>query len=269
MRKYLLLAAVAMFVSAAYSQFNLQYNFSLPRGEQGKHINQVHGLIIGFDIPLKNSPFSIGPELGFGMYGLKSVRMDLPFQNGYLTQAKVNYSTSLHSYAALVRFQPVKLKPINPYFAFRGGVIQYHSNMRIDDPEDPLGCRPLEERVLLNDATWTASAGAGMRINLRSSRDLYLDFGGFYTIAGRAEYLKITDEHHASDPKARIYSVKFEHIPSGEVHEHAVGTIYNTVGRMIEFRLGVSYLLGNQKKQAGANRKSAREGDREKKSSCH
>ena len=51
-------------------------------------------------------------------------------------------------------------------------MLHYHSNMTIEDPEDPMGCKPLEKKVLLKDATWMASAGAEVNVDT----GLQLDF---------------------------------------------------------------------------------------------
>jgi hypothetical protein len=210
----------------------------------------MHGFVMSYDFKLKKSPFYIAPELGLNVYGLKTLEQELPFSNGYVTKTDVNYTTSVNSYAAVLRFQPQTGKNFQPFMALRTGVLHYHSNMTIEDPDDPMGCKALEKKVLVKDFTWMVSGGVGFRLDGKafSGRDskVALDFGAFYTRGGEAEYLKMSKEHdHTADPKAEQYYVKFQHIPSGEVHEHAIGTIYRTASQMLEFRLGVQVKLND------------------------
>ena len=253
MRKCLPALIVMLSLSLnSFSQLNMQYNFIRPVGEQGDNISSMHGLVLSFDVKIKNSPFYVTPELGLNVYGLKTLEQELPFHNGYVTKTDVNYTTSMNTYAIGLKFQPPTTHSFQPFLAIRAGAIHYHSNMTIEDPEDPMGCRALEKRALVKDLTWMASGGAGFRLDGKAfsgkESRVAIDFGAFYTHGGEARYLKMSKGHDhtaVSSPKADMYTVKFEHIPSGEVHEHAIGTVYNTATQLLEFRLGVHLKLGN------------------------
>lgn len=247
------LPAFAVLLSLSFSasaQFSMQYNFSRPVGEQGQHISAAHGFVIAYDIKLKNSPFFIAPEIGMNIYGMKTLKQDLVFTNGYTTQTDVHYTTSVNTYAAVLRFQPPTTKNFAPYLAIRGGAVHYHSNMSIEDPDDPLGCKALEKRVLVKDISWMASGGLGFRLDGKAfsgkESKVALDFGAFYTYGGQAEYLKMSKsqhEHSGMDAKSRMYYVQFQNIPTGEIHEHALGIIHKTPTTMLEFRLGIQVKL--------------------------
>ena len=244
------LLVMLSFSLQAFSQLNMQYNFTRPVGEQGGNINSMHGLGLSYEIKIKNSPFYVVPEVVLNLYGLKTLEQELPFDNGYVTRTDVNYTTSMNTYAIGLKFQPPTKNNLQPFLAIRAGALHYHSNMTIEDPEDPMGCRALEKRALVKDITWMASGGAGFRLDGKafSGKDsrLALDFGAFYTYGGQAQYLKMTKGHdHGADPEADAYAVKFQHVPSGEVHEHAIGTVYNTVSQLLEFRLGIHIKLGD------------------------
>ena len=236
---------------SAAAQLNLQYNFSRPIGEQGEYINAAHGFVASFDFKLKNSPFYIAPEIGLNVYGMKTLEQELTFTNGYATKTDVHYTTSLNTYAMVLRFQPATGKNFSPYMAIRGGAVHYHSNMSIEDPDDPLGCKALEKRVLVKDITWMASGGVGFRLDGKAfsgkESKVALDFGTFYTRGGPAEYLKMTKGHDHStmnpDAKSRMYYVQFQNIPTGEIHDHALGTVYTSVTQILEFRLGIQVKL--------------------------
>lgn len=238
------------FSFSAAAQINMQYNFSRPVGEQGQHISAAHGFVMSYDIKLKNSPFYFAPEVGFNVYGMKTIKQDLVFTNGYATQTDVHYTTSVNTYAAVLRFQPPTAKNFAPYLAIRGGAVHDHSNMTIEDPDDPLGCKALEKKVLVRDISWMASGGAGFRLDGKAfsgkESKVALDFGAFYTYGGTAEYLKMVKsehDHSAMDPKSRMYYVQFQNIPTGEIHEHALGVIHETPTTMLEFRLGIQVKL--------------------------
>ncbi|HEY0677346.1 MAG TPA: hypothetical protein VGD17_03630 [Chitinophagaceae bacterium] len=233
-----------------FSQLSIQYNFTRPVGDQGKHINQMHGIVLSYDFKLKDVPFYLVPEIGLNIYGLKTLEQDLPFSNGYVTRTDVNYTTSVNTYAAMLRFQPSTGRNFQPYAAIRTGFLVYYSKMTIEDPQDPLGCRALEKKALVKDFTWLASGGLGFRLDGKAfsgkESKVEIDFGAFYTHGGEADYLKMTNsQHHDPDPKSRMYYVRFEHIPSGEVHEHAIGTVYRTSTQLLEFRLGVRIKLND------------------------
>jgi len=245
MRKGLLAVLLVCISTFAFSQLSLQYNFTRAVGEQGEAISQMHGAVLTYEFKVKNTPFYIGPELGLNVYGLKTIEQELPFDNGYVTKTDVNYTTSMNTYGIIMRIQPQTGKNFQPYGAVRFGALHYHSNMTIEDPEDPLGCKALEKRALVKDLTWMASAGMGFRLDGKAfsgrQSKVALDFGAFYTRGGEAEYLKMSKGHdHANmDPKAKMYYVDFQHIPTGEVHQHAIGTVYKTRSQLLEFRLGI------------------------------
>jgi len=247
MRKCLLLLLIASSLTG-YGQFNLSYDFSRPVNEQGQHITSAHGLVLGIEKRLHRSPFLVGAEVSFNIYGLKTLEQELPFHNGYVTKTDVHYTTSFNTYGFTLKLQPETRKNFQPYGSIKAGVLHYHSNMTIDDPDDPLGCKPLDKKVLVKDLTWLASAGGGTSIkwqafNPNSASDMLIDLGIFYTVGGNADYLKMSKGSDPVDPKGRNYYVKFEHVATGEVHEHAVGKVYTSPTTMLNFRLGVRFSL--------------------------
>jgi opacity protein-like surface antigen len=248
MRNSTLLLLLNLTCLASFGQFNIYYDFTRPLGAQGKNISTAHGINFGYEHRLKKSPFLLGGEIGFNHYGLKTVEKELPFHNGYVTKTDVHYSTSFTTYSVNVKLQPETKKLVKPYGLIRMGMLNYHSNMTIDDPEDPQGCKVLEKKVLVKDLTWMASAGGGTSFdwkvfNPKTSSSLQVDLGLLYTVGGNAEYLKMKKPSNEVDEKGRLYYVNFEHIPTGEVHDHPVGSIYNTMTSMLTIRLGIRFLL--------------------------
>jgi hypothetical protein len=248
MRNSTLLLLLNLTCLASYGQFSVYYDFTRPLGEQGQNISTAHGLNFGYEHRLKQSPFLVGGEIGLNYYGLKTVEQELPFHNGYVTKTDVHYATSFTTFAVNLKFQPETKKYVKPYGLIRAGLMNYHSNMTVDDPEDPLGCTALEKKVLVKDNTWMASAGAGTSLdwkvfNPKTSSRLQLDFAVLYTVGGTADYLKMSKPSDGVDPKGRLYYVEFEHIPTGEVHEHAIGRVYNSMTNMLTVRLGIRFLL--------------------------
>ena len=247
MRKYLLLL-LNLTCLACFGQFNVYYDFSRPLGEQGQHIAAAHGINFGFEGRLKQSPFLLGAEVGLNYYGLKTIQQDLQFHNGYVTKTDVHYATSFNTYAIDLKLQPQTEKNVKPYGLIRTGLLHYHSNMTIDDPDDPLGCKPLDKKVLMKDMTWMASAGAGTSLswkvfNPKSSSLVQLDFAVLYTMGGNADYLKMIKDPTGADPKGKLYYVQFENLASGEVHDHALGRVYNSITNLLTIRAGVRFIF--------------------------
>jgi hypothetical protein len=248
MRNSTLLLLLTLTCLASFSQFSVNYDFTRPLGEQGRNISSAHGISFGFEHRLKNSPLLVGAELGMNYYGLKTVEQELPFHNGYVTKTDVHYATSFTTYAISLKLQPETKKHVKPYGIFRTGMLNYHSNMTIDDPDDPLGCEALEKKVLVKDYTWMASAGGGTALdwqvfNPKSRSRLQVDLGVLYTLGGNADYLKMQKTSDGVDPKGKLYYVEFQHIPTGEVHDHAIGKVYNTMTSFLTIRAGIRFLL--------------------------
>jgi hypothetical protein len=248
MRKSTLLLLLNLTCLASFSQFSINYDFTRPLGEQGRNISSAHGFSMGYDHRLKHSPFLVGAEFGLNYYGLKTVEQELQFHNGYITKTDVHYATSFTTFAINLKLQPETKKHVKPYGVFRTGVLNYHSNMTIDDPDDPLGCRALEKKVLVQDYTWMASAGGGTTLdwqvfNPKSASRVQVDLGILYTLGGNAEYLKMQKTTDGVDPKGRLYYVDFQHIPTGEVHDHAIGKVYNTMTSLLTIRAGLRFQI--------------------------
>jgi hypothetical protein len=70
-----------------------------------------------------------------------------------------------------------------------------------------------------------------------------LDFAILYTVGGYADYLKMSKDADVVDPKGRIYYAEFEHIQTGEIHEHAIGKIYNSLTTLLTIRAGIRLML--------------------------
>jgi len=248
MRKSTLLLLLNLTYLASFSQFAMNYDFTLPLGEQGQNISTAHGFSFGYEHRLKGSPFLLGGELGLNYYGLKTVEQELPFHNGYVTKTDVHYATSYNTFTINLKLQPETKKHVKPYGIVRTGLLNYHSNMTIDDPDDPMGCKALEKKVLVKDYTWMASAGGGTTLdwqffNPKSNSRLQVDLGVLYTLGGNADYLKMKKTGDGVDPKGDLYYVEFQHIPTGEVHDHAIGRVYNTITSMLTIRAGIRFQI--------------------------
>ena len=54
---------------------------------------------------------------------------------------------------------------IIPYINAKGGLYNFFSMIYIGDPNDPGGCRALEQKNIMNDVTMYWSDGGGLQIN--------------------------------------------------------------------------------------------------------
>ena len=135
----------------------------------------------------------------------------------------MHYATSFTTYALELKLQPETEKNVKTYGLIRTGVLHYHSNMTIDDPNDPLGCKPLDKKVLVKDFTWMVSGGVGSAL--------------------KWQVLKMIKDPTGVDPKGKLYYVEFENNASGEVHDHALGRVYNSYTSLLTIRSGVRFFF--------------------------
>jgi hypothetical protein len=125
----------------------------------------------------------------------------------------------------------------------------------IENPDDPDGCRPLENKALLSDGAFSISGGGGIRWDLSSvfkgtAKDKFLvDLSVLYTQGGSVQYMNVnipaTPEHHSTPATDNVstYNARFINPANQIVHEHHVGDVYQSYIQMMEFKLGIVYRI--------------------------
>ncbi|HEY6503879.1 MAG TPA: hypothetical protein VIZ28_07895 [Chitinophagaceae bacterium] len=251
----------SLFFSASSQQWKLisSYSLGLPREEMGKNIQPAHSLQVGLlhKLPGSLKQLSVGLELGIGAYANERIEQTFQFGNNTASVVPVNYSSNVFNTNLQVRFNLLSDKHyIIPYINAKGGLYNFFSTIVVEDPDDPDGCHALQRDNIINDKTMYWSAGGGLQIDAgmfskqkeHRSRVL-IDISANTIRGGTLDYINtkhLLDDQPVSDPESKPLNVQFINANTQEIHEHKVAQVYTSPLRMLEFRAGVTVLLGNR-----------------------
>jgi len=255
MKKLILVIGGALFVNAVCAQrFDMgsSFNYAKPIGGMAKNIDQGFGITLeGAWLP-KTSPFSIGAEFAYNAYGQETTRQQYEFDDGTVTDTDVIVTNAFSNLYLTGKFFFRKDKLVNPYLSAKAGYSWYKTNLVIEDPKDPNGCSPLESDKLLVDGTFTASGGAGVRLDF-SALFRRMDFNMMFfvlsaqlTQGGTVEYMNVHN-HNAQQSQSQTpdsdVTARFINNRTQVVHEHHVGHVYSSLVEMVEYRVGAVFRL--------------------------
>ncbi len=230
MKSFLLLlfASITVIVQAQYLTAGLGTH--IPVGQQKDKLKNAFGVTIGYERPIKKSPFYMVADLGWSIFDLKTTEQEVVSpDNGYVTKQKINYTSSIFTLAPGIGYAPLQNKNVSPYVALKGGYMKYKTRMALYDPEDEDGCHPLDEENILRSLTAVAIGNAGVSIKVPTWGKIYhLDLGMNYIRGGKAKYLRMKDKDAPTPGDATPYMTKFQQVQTGDVHEHAIGDVYKT-----------------------------------------
>ncbi len=243
----------SVLLSPAMAQLNFGggYMLSAPQGKMNDNINPAHSLVIGslYRLPGRLQQFSIGVEAALGTYAQVNKEQTFVFRDGTRTITNVNYSSNTWQANAALRFDLLKRSNITPYLAARMGYSRFYSNIRIDDPHDVDGCKPLDRKTLLKDGTLFGGGGAGVKVDMATflgngyDRGFsWFDFGVQYAAGGNVRYINTKKLRSEAPPAgngdgATPLNVQFLNASTQNIHEHQVAEVYNSPLRMLQFSL--------------------------------
>lgn len=231
MRSFLLFLFSFITVALQAQYINAGLGTHLPLGPQKDKLKNAYGMTLGYERPIKKSPFYVMADLSWSIFDLKSTNQEVVSPvDGYVTKQKINYTSSIFTLAPGIGYAPMRNSNVSPYVAVKGGYLKYKTRMTLHDPEDEDGCHPLDEENILRDLTAVAVANAGVAIKIPTWRNTYyLDLGMNYMRGGKAKYLRMKDEDgQPAPPEAEPYMTKFQQTQTGDVHEHSLGNVYTT-----------------------------------------
>jgi hypothetical protein len=259
---YTLLASSLLFFTASSQplKFSANYNLDLPQCDMGKNIQAAHGMQVGllYQLPGALKKFSVGLEAGGGSYAHKQIDQTFKFDNNTSTVVPVNYNSNIYNASLQTRYNVLDDKKFKvvPYINAKGGLYTFSSNINIEDPQDPDGCRALERKNIIKDKTLYWSAGGGVQINpaVFSKRPgkgrVLIDIGANIVRGGTLDYINtknLKDGHNHNDmPQegGKPMNVRFINASTQSIHEHSVAQVYTSSLKMMEFRTGVILVLG-------------------------
>jgi uncharacterized protein YdeI (BOF family) len=244
----LLLPVFSGMISFAQFQIGYSYSFAIPQGQLAENINNTHSAV--FDVFYKfhkQSKFRTGIQLGWGTYAKKKEDQHYEFSDGSSTDVKVTFSSNIFNGHVVAAYDLVSQKAVIPYVTARTGLSKFHTKIYIPDPDQTGSCRPLENRNMFKDATWSAGGGVGARMNAnkilkKSKTDMFwLDLSANYLTGGNVDYVNVKHLHHpeTTEPHSKAFNVRFVNITTNELHEHHVAKVLHSRINQLEMKLGV------------------------------
>jgi hypothetical protein len=250
MKKLVLIIGAALFANAVFAQrFDLgsSFNYAKPIGGMAHNIDQGFGITLEAAWLPKNAPFSFGAEFAYNGYGQETTRQQFEFDDGTVTETNVIVTNTFSNLFVTGKFFLRKGKLVSPYLSAKAGYSWYKTNLVIEDPEDEDGCSPLDSDKLLVDGTFTASGGAGIRVDFSTifkrmdSNTMFFDLSAHLTQGGTVQYMNVHNKSHHSQTADSDVTARFINNSTQVVHEHHVGHVYSSLVEMMEYRLGVVF----------------------------
>jgi hypothetical protein len=221
----------------------------------GQNIQPAHSLQAGvlYQLPGALKQLSAGLELGLGMYANKTINQTFQFDNTS-TVLPVDYSSNVFNVNIQTRFNLLSDKnSIIPYINAKGGLYNFYSSVYIGDPEDGGNCHALEQENIISDKTMYWSAGGGVQIDPaifsknKQRGNVMIDISVNTSRGGTLNY--INTKHLLEDPGVtggKDLNVQFINANTQSIHEHTVAQVYTSPLRMLEFRAGITVMLGDK-----------------------
>jgi hypothetical protein len=249
--KHLYTAIISSFLLLpAMGQFSAGsgYQISLPLEEMRTNINPTHTLAITglYQLP-SFQQLSLGFEAGLGTYAQKNMDQTFVFRDGSRTVTNVNYSSNMWQAAALLRFDLVRRSNVTPYLSGKVGYNRLYANIRVDDPHDIDGCRPLDRRSLMGDGTMTMGGGVGFKIDMAAfsrggwDRGMgWFDLSVNYLTGGNVSYIntrKLSSATAVPNTGGEGINMQFINANTGNIHQHQVAQVFTSPLRMLQVQL--------------------------------
>ncbi len=235
----------------AFSQLQTgtSYSFAIPQGQLAKNIDITHSAVLDVLYKFPKSPkLRAGIQLGWGTYAQEKKDQHYEFRDGSSTDVKVTFSSNVFNGHVVASYDLLTNPSVVPYVTARTGLSKFNTKIYIPDPDEVGSCRPLENKNMFKDITWSAGGGAGARMNankiFKNSKcnKLWFDFSVNYLTGGNVEYLNVKQMQHppeTTEQNAKEFNVRFVNISTNELHEHHVSKVFNSRISLLDLKLGV------------------------------
>jgi len=256
MKKILHCLLIACLGTGANAQFESSFNYSMaiPLKEMAHNINLTHSGVADIRYHFKKAAknFWAGAQFGLGVYAITNQEQTYTFANGSTTDANVNFTSNIFNAHAIAGIDLTIGKPVTPYVTIKGGGSKFYTRVYIPDPNDQDGCKPLENKNVYKDATWSAGVGAGVKISgsvifkKSCSKNWWIDFSTNYLTGGTINYLNVKHLIEHSDdttPDAKGFNLTFVNVSTNEVHKHQVAELLTSPISQLDLKLGILFRL--------------------------
>lgn len=251
MKRILLLSCLLLFSLSIFAQFELTggYSAAIPQGKMKDYINVTHSFSFkgAYRLPV-NPKVWVGVDGTIGTYAQKTERQTYQFTNGAITETNVRFSSNVVNIHPVIGYDLVKDGKIVPYVTAKVGATNFYSSIYIEDPHDADGCRPLQNRNVFGDVTFSYGAGAGFRLDGQQlfksrSNNWALDLSVNYLTGGTLDYINVRHLQDNATPNPKEFKVQFVNVTTNEIHEHKVAQVYTSKLRQLDIRLSFVYRL--------------------------
>ena len=248
-------------VASAQLKGGFSYSLSLPQREMKENIKPIHSMnfiLFGHVNNKKLNQLSWGIEAGFGNYASFTKDQEVRFPDGSGFTTKVSYSSNTVTAGMVTRYDILKEAKVNPYVTGKLGYASFFSKVYVADPEHDDDCKPLEKKTPIKDHSFYASYGAGIQIDISSSKkpkNAWLDISLNQMHGTKLDYINVKDieENIQTDPnnpvpstnKSAPVSVRFINVSTQTIHEHQLAEVYSSALRLLEMKIGVIWRFDN------------------------
>ena len=256
MKKFLLGTSAVFIATCMNAQFqsSLSYSMAIPLKEMGHNINLTHSAVgdvrYQFQKGIKN--LWVGTQLGLGVYAMEHQQQTYQYSNGATTEANVNFTSNIFNAHMVVGVDLRHSKMVIPYVFVKGGMSDFYTRIYVPDPNDDDGCKPLENKNVYKDATWSGGLGGGFKIagneilKKSGSQNWWIDFSTSYLVGGTVNYLNVKHlmDHNDNtnyDPKG--YNISFVNVTTNEIHQHQVAEVHTSRINQLDIKLGLLFRL--------------------------
>lgn len=235
MKKFYLFLLLSFFTLFLFNEtsraqgFDLGLNLGLasPQGEFREKVDRLGFSFSGFAalFPAPNSPFSVGLNLGYVIYGMERRKepWSTTIPDAYLTVERTNSIVNFHAMFQVAPFEG----RFRPYVEglFGGAYIFTTTSVKSDNQD-----KEITSSTNFDDWAWNYGAGGGLQIYLSESGSdqslsyIYLDLKARYLYGTEAQYLK--------EGAVKIVNGKVYYYPS----KSKTDLLYFSIGVVFAFR---------------------------------
>ncbi|HEX4877644.1 MAG TPA: hypothetical protein VFV31_13295 [Chitinophagaceae bacterium] len=250
----LLFTSISLFSSAQF-YMNAGYSLSMPQQEMKQNIKPLHSLALSglYKLPGSLDRVMIGADFAWGIYSSARKRQTFSFPNGDITETDVFYNSLVVQGGLQARVNLLRNKPVTPFVNGKAGYASFYSNIFIENPHDPDGCAPLDQRNIIKDGTIYNAYGGGLQIDWgvfskRSRRNAgWIDISVNSIRGGTLNYINTKKLIDANNPPVnsdgKPLNVTFINASTQQLHQHQVAEVYTSPLRMLEFRISATFPL--------------------------
>lgn len=250
-RSSIVIGAESLFPAGKFQQGMLQPGF---------------GLNLGYVYHMPGTRLGLTFDYNFYTFGTLTNQVDFKFRaedNPTTSTISVNNYVSTFLLGASYSLTPADAA-FAPYVSLQGGMLRNKSQLNITQLEGD-DCEAMFTQQLHRDRNFAYRANFGVRYNeigklickKHEGNWLFLDLNVSYMGSGTMTFMTtlkpdyLTSQQHANgnhtvsqpeNPETPVMGT-FKHIPSGEIHEHAVGTLYRHGMQAVGCQVRVGFLF--------------------------